>query len=293
MIEVESMRRAVSPDYFGALGIRVRAGRPLLPSDIMSSPVAIVVNRSFVKKYLDDVPVEQAIGVSLGTQLLRYDERNREALIVGVTDDVSQEGINGAGQPELFVSTAQLVGMNLSTQYFILLRTEDDPFGYVDLLRTAVREEDASIALDAIMTMDERVGQSLATPRTHAILMVGFAAFALLIAAAGLFGVLSHSVGQRSREIAVRIALGATRRDVIATAVLQFALAIATGVVAGLAATAALAEQLSPFVYGISTLDWISFGVAPLILVSVAFVACVVPAMRAATIDPLQVLRES
>src|SRR4030095_13871082 len=107
--------------------------------------------------------------------------------------------------------------------------TADDPARYVDVLRTAIREEDPAIALDAVMTMDQRVGESLSRPRTYAVLFGGFAAFALVIAGAGLFGVLSHSVTQRSRELAVRTALGASRTQVISVALKQMGIAMITG----------------------------------------------------------------
>ena len=93
----------------------------------------------------------------------------------------------------------------------MVARTVDDPLAHVEALRTALREEDPTLALDAVMTMDQRVGDSLSRPRLYAVLFAGFAAFALVIAGAGLFGVLSHSVSQRSRELAVRTALGASR----------------------------------------------------------------------------------
>src|SRR5436189_2285813 len=103
----------------------------------------------------------------------------------------------------MFVSFGQNSGNNAGSQFFVVARTVDDPAGYIEALRTTIREEDPALALDAIMTMDQRVGESLSRPRQYAVLFLGFAAFALIIAGAGLFGVLSHSVSQRSRELAV------------------------------------------------------------------------------------------
>ena len=143
-------------------------------------------------------------------------------------------------------------GINHGGQAFVVARTIDDPLTYVEALRTALREEDPTIALDAVMTMDQRVGNSLSRPRMYAVLFAGFAAFALVIAGAGLFGVLSHSVSQRSRELAVRTALGASRGAVIGVAVKQMSVAIAAGVAIGLALSAGLSNQLTPFIYGVS-----------------------------------------
>ena len=127
----------------------------------------------------------------------------------------------------------------------------------------------------------------------YAVLFAGFAVFALVIAGAGLFGVLSHRVSQRSRELAVRTALGASRGAVIGVALKQMSVAIVAGVAIGWRVGGALSNNLTPFIYGVSTRDWISFGVAPLVLVIVGVIACVVPARRVAQTDPVQVLRET
>jgi ABC-type antimicrobial peptide transport system permease subunit len=231
--------------------------------------------------------------MSLGTGLMRTETSRPETFIVGVADDMKQDRPNDPPQSEIYVSFAQLPGINHGGQAFVVARTADDPLGYVEALRTGIREEDSTLALDAVMTMDQRVGNSLSRPRLYAVLFLGFAGFALVIAGAGLFGVLSHSVSQRSRELAVRTALGASRGAVVGVALKQMSVAMIAGVAVGLAASAALSNQLSPFVYGVSTRDWISFGVAPLVLAIVGVIACVVPARRVAQTDPVQVLRET
>lgn len=293
MVDVETIRRVVSPEYFGALGIRVRAGRPITASDTDAAPLAAVVNRSFVAKYLDDVPIERAIGISLGGDAIRLAKGKRDALIVGVVDDVKQDGPDGPPQPEMFVGYAQLPGAQQGSQAFVVLRTVDDPAAHVEALRTAIHEVDPALAIDTIMTMDQRIGTSLSRPRLYATLFLGFAAFALVIAGTGLFGVLSHSVAQRSREMAVRTALGATRGAVIGVALKQMAIAMLAGLAIGLAASASLSNQLTPFIYGVSNRDWLSFGLAPIALLLVGVIACVVPARRVAQTDPVQVLRET
>ncbi|HWI18770.1 MAG TPA: ABC transporter permease [Vicinamibacterales bacterium] len=292
-VDVETYRRVVTPGYFGALGIRLRAGRLLSDADTASAPRAVVVNRTFVAKYLENIPIEQAIGLSLGTNAIRAAAGKVEAFIVGVVDDMKQDRPDEPPQSELYVSFAQLPGINHGAQAFLVARTVDDPNNYIEALRSALREEDPTIALDAVMTMDQRVGESLSRPRLYAVLFSGFAVFALAIAGAGLFGVLSQSVSQRSRELAVRTALGASRAAVIATALRQMAIATAAGLVVGLGVSAALSNNLSPFIYGVSPKDWLSFGVAPVLLLVVVVIACVVPARRVAQTDPVVVLREA
>jgi putative ABC transport system permease protein len=295
-VDVEAIRRIVSPGYFGALGIRVRAGRPLTEADDATAPSVVVVNRSFVRKYLDDVPIERAVGLSLGGGAFRSVRQTDggpapDVTIAGVVDDVKQDGPDGAPQPELFIALAQITKYFLP-QAFVVVRTVDDPDSHVEALRTALREEDPALALDTVMTMDQRVGLSLSRPRWYAVLFAGFAIFALVIAGAGLFGVLSHSVSQRSRELAVRTALGASRPQIIGAALKQIGVAMIAGLTIGLVASTALSNNLTPFVYGVSSRDWISYGVAPIVLLLVGIVACAVPARRVAQTDPVQVLRE-
>lgn len=291
--EVETIRRVVTPGYFGALGLRVVAGRPLLETDVAGAPVAVVVNRSFVRKYLEDIPPREALSLSLGTDAVRPANGVRvPASIVGVVDDIKQDAPDGAPQPEMFVARAQLPGANFGFDDFIVLRTAGDPAAYVDTIRALMREQDPAMALDSVMTMDQRVGRSTARPRTYALLLGGFALFALLIAATGLFGVLSHSVTQRSRELAVRAALGATRVEVVRTAVSRVMLATVGGLLIGVAAALAVSSSLAPFLFGVSPRDLVSFGIAPAIVAVVSAIACVAPARRVARTDPATVLRQ-
>ena len=292
-IEVEAMRRLVTPEYFGALGLRIRAGRPLNDGDRLGTPTAVVVNRSFVRKYLDDLPIEQVIGLSLGSAAVRGTLPDRaDATVVGVVDDVRQDAVEAPEQAEMFVAMAQMNESVLGAASIVIIRTIDDPASYVESLRAVAREEDQGIALDGVMALEERVGRSLSRPRVYAVLIGAFAVFALLIAGAGLFGVLSFSVTQRARELAVRTALGASRFGVIAVALKQIGVALAVGLMVGVAGAVALSNNLAPFLYGVSANDWWSFGIAPIVLLIVGVAACVVPARRVARTDPVQVLRE-
>jgi predicted permease len=291
-VDAQATRRLVTPDYFDALGMRLRAGRAIDDRDTLGAPAVVVVNRSFVREFLDDVPLERVPGVSLGKRALWGTAYDGDTTIVGVVDDLKQDSVDGPPQPEMFANLAQFKVPNLNEGSIIIVRTVSDPANYVEALRTAIREEDPAIALDAVMTMDQRVGESLSRPRTYAVLFGGFAVFALVIAGAGLFGVLSHSVSQRSRELAVRTALGASRSAIVAVALKQMAIAMIAGLAIGVASSMALSKNLTPFVYGVSTRDVWSFGVAPVILLIAAAVASLVPARRVAATDPVQILRE-
>jgi predicted permease len=292
-IQAEAIRRTVTPDYFGALGVRLRSGRLLNDGDVVGSPTVVVVNRSFVRRFLDDVPPERAVGLSLGTRAVSGATYDGDVTIAGVTDDLRQDAVDAPDQPEMFVAFAQLAQSTQGASSIAVIRTADDPAAYVEALRSAVREEDDAIALDAVMTLEQRVANSLSRPRVYAVLLGGFAVAALLIAGAGLFGVLSYSVTQRSRELAVRSALGAGSATVVRAAVQPMGVAIVGGVTLGLAVSALVSDQMAPFVFGVSTTDWLSFSVAPIVLLIAAALACMVPARRVAQTDPVVVLREA
>jgi putative ABC transport system permease protein len=178
-----------------------------------------------------------------------------------------------------------------STYQGTLFRSSGDPLPYASILRDLVKQEAPALALDSVMTMDDRVMTSLARPRTYALLLAGFAAFALAIAGVGLFGVLSYSVAQRTREIGVRTALGAQARDIVRMVFREGLAITALGVVTGLLMSAVAARSLSTFLFGVTAFDATSFLVVPLVLAVVAVAACLVPARRAARVDPLQALR--
>jgi ABC-type antimicrobial peptide transport system permease subunit len=158
-------------------------------------------------------------------------------------------------------------------------------------VRSIARQAAKAAAVDSIMTLEDRTAETLTRPRLYAVLLGTFAAFALAIAGVGLFGVLSYSVAQRSREIGVRSALGARVRDIIGLVVGQSMAIAITGLAIGLVASAWLMGLLQKFLFGVTPHDFVSFGAVAGVLLLVAAVASVVPARRAARVDPVQVLR--
>lgn len=280
---VNAALRTVSPGYFGAMGIRLVEGRVLSEQDTASSLPAVVVNRTFAQRYFGS----RALGLRIPVAL--EDDRN-DWEIVGVVDDVRMGGISDPPQPEIYCSYVQRRGVGYAASSLVL-RLPGDPAAFVPQLRAIVRDQDANLALDRIATMQQRLVGNLAAPRLYAMLLGGFAAFALAIAAVGLFGVLSYSVAQRSREIAVRSALGARPSDIVMLVVGQGLVVTAGGLAAGILASLWLARSMETFVYGIGVHDLATFIVVPALLLAVAAIACFVPARRAARLDPLQVLK--
>ena len=274
--KIQALHRTVDPDYFGAMGLRLVAGRLLSDSDSATAQPVLVVNKSFADQYLGVDPVGRRLALNL--------YRKAEWEIVGVVEDMKQGGLQTGGfvattdaaQPEMFSSYRQFGEMRLDNVFF-LARAQGDPSGLVPSVRTLVREQAPALVLDSVMTMEERVMASLSRPRAYALVVGVMAAFALAIACVGLFGVLSYSVAQRAREIGVRTALGATTADVV-TLVLRSGLAIvAAGLAGGLAAAGLLVQSLSNILYGVGPFDPVTFAIVPLFLVLAATVACVAP----------------
>jgi ABC-type antimicrobial peptide transport system permease subunit len=204
--------------------------------------------------------------------------------------------VTDAPQPEVYYVVSHRPGAGSQQQVrasevMLIVRTSSDPRALIPSLRDIARSVAPAAPLESVLTMRDRVAGSLARPRLYAILLGAFAAFALAIAGVGLFGVLSYSVAQRAREIGVRSALGAQVRDIVGL-VLRQSMGIAlTGVVAGIVASFWITKALQQFLYGVTPHDAVSFAAVALLLLMVAAIATIVPARRAASVDPVSVLR--
>jgi predicted permease len=283
-VQVHANLRMVSPEYFAAMRLSLFKGRLLTDGDGVSSP-AIVVSRSFAEQYLGADPIGKQVPIGF-TKELRI-----EWQVVGVVGDMRQGAITDPQVPELFVTYRQVADAWRQSSIYFVIRMAGEPSSQIGALRAAVREQDPTMALDSIMTMQERLATSLAKPRLYALLLGGFAIAALAIAAVGLFGVLSYSVAQRTREIGIRTALGAQVHDIV-TLVFKHAIVIAlAGVVLGLWSAYVLARYLSSFLYGVLPSDVLSYILVAGVVVAIAAIACVVPARRAARVDPLIALK--
>ena len=283
-VSIRAGLRTVSTDYFRALGVRVIEGRGFEATDTRASLPVVVINREFARQYLNNKGLGRVLPAAL-------EEDRPEWHVVGVVENILPRNLTDSVQPEVFVASSQLTTGVSGVDPTIVVRTVRDPVAMVSVLREIVREQDPNVALDSVMTMEARLLQNLARPRLFAIVLAGFAFFALAIAAVGLFGVLSYSVAQRAREIGVRSALGAQRRDIVGLVLRQGVVVTVGGLAVGMAAAFVLAQSLSRLLYGVSAADPVSFIMVPAILFVVASVACIVPARRAASVDPIQVLR--
>ncbi len=279
--------RYVSPGYFATLGMRVVEGRVFSDEDSATSEPVMVVNRQFARKYFPDRVLDERLPIHMhGSQ-----DDTQFARIVGVVDNVRMQSASEVPQPEVFVSYRQRdSGMDLSAP-IIVVRTSGDPAALTPLLRQIAREANPQIALSSVMTMDERLMTSLAEPRLYAVLLGTFAVSAMVLCGVGLFGVLSYSVAQRTRELGIRAVLGATPAE-IAGLVARQGLAIAgAGAIVGLGAAFLLVTTISKLLFGISARDPVSFVAVPIVLAIVAGMASYLPARRAAQIDPLKAIK--
>ncbi len=276
-IRARALSWAVTPGYMEALGMRLVAGRFLRPSDVGAPTQAFLVNEEFVRQYWND---GRPVVHSKGTV----------AEVVGVVASVLKDGLDRPVQPELFVP-AGTAERGLSTQVVVAVRTNGPPEALAPMVRRAVAGVDSRLAVDHLSALSDKVSASVATPRFAASLLAGFAGVALLLAAIGLYGVLSYGVSERRREMGVRAALGASRARIVGMVVREGLTVVLAGLAVGLAGAAALSRFMEAALFGVAPLDPWSYVLAPAILLAVAIAACLIPAQRASRVEPAEALR--
>ena len=284
--QVRASSHLVTPGYFGAMGIRLVSGRNFSASDTVSSEPVTIVNETLAREFLPGGALDARLPARLD------EERGDGALwrVIGVVEDVRHLSPSEPIEPEMYAPMTQMTNGPVGLQYLAVRSRADAPALAADL-RTIVRGVNSNGVVDQVMTMETRLMWSLARPRLYAVLIGGFGAFALLIAGIGLFGALSYSVTQRTREIGVRTALGASPGDIVALVVRQGALMTIAGLVIGFLVAGWTGRYLSGFLYGVTPTDPATFAVVGVTLMAIAAVACGIPARRAAKVDPIDALR--
>jgi putative ABC transport system permease protein len=288
VVRVQASPRIVSPRYFSVLGIRAVSGRTFSETDTETSQPVVVVNETFAKRYLGSTPLGAKVPI------VAYAQRDDspEASVIGVVRDVQYVTSRERVQPEMYYSYRQM-GYRLPVPAVTLLaRTTGGTAAAAAAIRSAVREADRQLVADLVMPLDQRVLSTLARPRLYAVVLGGFAAFALIIAVVGLVGVLSYSVAQRARELAIRSALGARQHDLLLLILRQGLGVTMVGLAGGLVASVWLTGLVSTQLYGVQPHDLVTFVSTSVLLLAVGAAASLMPARRAARTDPLRVLRE-
>jgi len=275
--------RAVSSDYHRAMGIHLLRGRWFADQDGESAPRVAIVNHTFANQYLPGQdPVGQQMFMSDGRQLLT---------IVGVMDDVRQSGRESPVHPEVDVPYAQSQWAFLTATMTLAVRTAGDPLEAANPVRRAIQSVDHTQPVFDVMTLDAIVEATESDRRFLLWLLAVLSGLALMLATAGLFGQLSYAVSDRTHEIGVRMALGASRADVMRLVAAQGAVVCAIGMVVGLAGSFGLIRLLRTLVFGISDARPAVFLTAAATLALSAFFACYLPARRATRVDPITALR--
>ncbi|HTX77981.1 MAG TPA: ABC transporter permease [Terracidiphilus sp.] len=273
------------PGYFATMRIPLIAGRDFRAQDDHKAPPVIIVNQAFAQKYFPSQnPVGQHIQVRLGDGVL--DSPIRE--VVAVVGNTKEKGLSAAPAPLYYLPFAQAV----ITNPYIIVRAQGDPMLLENSIRGAVHEMDQSVPVYQVLPLSDYLSKSAAQPRFQTFVLTCFAAIALILAAIGLYGLLSYMVVQRTLEIGLRMALGARRSDVLGMMLRHGLGFAAAGIVVGVIASAAVTRLLSGMLYGIHPSDPITFAVTSALLLLVSAGASIVPAYRAARLDPMATLRE-
>jgi predicted permease len=279
----DAMFSSITGDYFRALQIPLLSGRTFELRDNFDAPKVVIINETIAKRHFGS-PAE-AIGKRLS--IWRDEKFMRE--IVGVVGDTKTGSLTGEGGAQLYVPNAQdrwnLMGL--------VIRTAGDPAAFATTLRHEVQALDKDQPIYNVRTMDDVVANSLGTRRVSMQLFTVFACAALLLAALGIYGVMAYSVAQRTQEIGIRMALGAQKSDILRLVVKQGMTLALIGVIAGLAGAFALTRVISNLLFGVGTNDPATFVAISLLLVGVAFIACYLPARRAAKLNPVVALAEN
>ncbi|PWT93383.1 MAG: hypothetical protein C5B55_04640 [Blastocatellia bacterium] len=277
----------VGPDYFRAVGARIVSGRAFTPQDDQDHPGVAIVNEAFVRQYLphDDV-LHQRLKPSPPARIWK-NERFTSFQIIGVVRNIKSAGLSAETDPAYYIPASQAPLADM----VLLVRTQSDPNSLVSALRQAVWSIDPNQPIANVNTMEKLLAQSIAQPRLNMWLMGLFGVLALVLAAVGIYGLISYSVAQRTQEMGIRMALGAQVRDVL-TLILKQGLALAlVGEAIGLIAAFAATRLMRGLLFGVAPTDVTVFISVAVVLTSVGMLACYLPARRATKVDPLVALK--
>ncbi len=276
----QTLINGATPSYFQTVGIPLLRGRIFTEADDASSPNVVVVNDEFARHFWPD-------GDAIGRRLY-WGAEGSGAEIVGVVGSVRHEALEESTRLQMYVPYAQSPTMRLN----LVVHARANAAGLVAPLRSEIRALDPNQAISEVVTLDRVVGGSIWQHRLVTRLLWFFGLVAVVLAAVGIYGVVSYAVARRTREIGIRVALGAERSDVVALIVRQASRVVGIGLVVGLAAAFGLSRLMRGILYGVSATDPVTFLGVALLLALVAASAAYLPARRATRVDPVEALRE-
>jgi predicted permease len=275
----------VDPDYFATLEIPLLLGRAFTARDETGAPKVAIVNQAFAKKYFRE---ENVIGRQMGFGRIGS---KPDIEIVGLVRDAQYSTVKVAPPPIVFIPFRQLEGRNSSGDATFVVRFTADPAGVISAVRGSVREVDPNLPLFNVRTQQEQIDRQFTQERLFARLCTFFGALALLLAAVGLYGLMSYAVVRRTGEIGLRMALGALPSHVLGMIVRESMGLVLLGVLVGIGAAWGATRWISSMLFGLSATDPITYSAVAGLLLTVAVIACLLPARRAAKVEPMSALR--
>jgi len=278
--------RFITDGYFAAMGIPLVKGRLINEQDVTAGRRVLVISQSLADKYF---PGEDPLGKRL---IISWDRPPQPDEIIGVVGDVKHMALSEDAPPTIYWPYAKQP-YNFMT---VTVRTKSDPVGFAAAIQNEIRAVDPDQPVSDVRPLTALVSNSIGRQRFNMLLLIIFAGVALILASVGIYGVMSYTVRQRTHEIGIRMALGASSTDVLKMVVRQGMLLTLIGIVIGVLATIVLgqkylADQLRSLLFDTSTMDGATFLIVPLMLAMVALAACIIPARRATRVDPMEALR--
>ena len=284
--EQSAEMQSVSASYFKAMGMPVLRGRAFdATQDVMDKPLVAIIDEAFARRIF---PGQDPIGKQINDNAPAKDRRN--FTVIGVVPTMRHDDV-AIAEPK-FVQMYLPSAQQPNTQMTLLVRSDGDPVTLARAVRSAVLAIDPNQPVFDVRSMDSRIAEQLATRRLSAILVGLFSALALLLAAIGLYGTMAYAVARRTREIGIRLALGAQRSAVFALIVRQGMSLVVIGLIVGLFAAVAFGQLLASFLFGVGSRDPLTLGAVAFVLGGAALLACSLPARRATRVDPIVALRE-
>ena len=280
--ERDALVRVGTDDYLQTLRVTPVEGRLLDTRDGADAPLAVVVNETLVRQFL---PGQSALG-----RRIRFNPTEPWFTIVGVVRDVVERGYQQKSKSGIYMAAAQ--GPRFFPTISLIVRVDGDPLGYAGAVQRIVRDVDPDQPIRLIRSMTDIIGLTVGDRRQQTTLLVVFGVLALIIASLGLYGLLAQTVSARSREIGIRMALGATWRSVMQMVMSRGILLTGAGVGIGAVLAWSLTRAMESLLYGVGASDPLTFGLVASLLAAVSAVACAIPAVRAARVDPMLVLRD-
>jgi predicted permease len=290
---ISARLRMINPSYLSTMRIPLVRGRSFTDADRRGSQRVMIVSEALAQAAF---PNQDALGKRIACCESGADGKTPDyKVVVGIARDVRSRGLGEAPAPEFYLPIDQVppeAWTWVQRTAYIVVRTNQDPVSMANPLRTVVRGIAPDAPLFQMRTMDERVRESTATARFNTLLLTLLGVIGLVLSCIGIYGVIAYFVSRRTQEIGVRMALGASRRDVVALVFRQAAWPVAIGIVAGSALSALLTRVLSTQLFGVSAYDPITFAAVIVTLAIAASIASLIPAGRAASVDPTRALRE-